>query len=54
MPDPSMPRQMPPLIERKLREVLAWRLRPNPIDLYMAIRDALEEEQTGTSAAQQR
>jgi hypothetical protein len=32
---------MPPAVERALREKLGWRNRPNPIDLYMAVRDAL-------------
>jgi hypothetical protein len=40
--DPPMPRQMPPEAERALREVLGWRnATAAPIDLYMAIRDAL-------------
>jgi hypothetical protein len=46
-PDPTMPRVMPPAIERSLREVLGWRDRPNPIDLYMAIKDELERVEEG-------
>ena len=42
MPDPTMPRDMPEAVRRALEAVLGWRNRPNPIDLYMAIRDALE------------
>jgi hypothetical protein len=43
--DPTMPRQLPSSVERRLRDVLGWRNRPNPIDLYMAIRDVLVEEE---------
>jgi hypothetical protein len=54
MPDPMMPRQMPPAAEKALRDVLGWNLRPNPIDLYMTIRDALEREgPTGQSELHQ-
>jgi hypothetical protein len=53
--DPQMPRQIPPHVERELRRVLGWRDRPNPIDLYLAVRDALvEAEETGDEAAQPR
>ena len=45
MTDPTMPRQMPPEVERALREKLGWRNRPGPIDVYLAIRDALLERQ---------
>jgi hypothetical protein len=38
-----MPRQLPPTVERALRERPGWRYRPAPIDLYMAIRDVLLE-----------
>jgi hypothetical protein len=38
-----MPRQLPASVERRLRNVLGWRNRANPIDVYMAIRDALAE-----------
>ena len=41
--DPTMPRQLPPAVERALREVLGWRARPAPVDVYMAIRDTLLE-----------
>ena len=41
--DPTMPRQMPPEVERALREVLGWRNRPAPVDVYMAVRDVLVE-----------
>ena len=43
--DLLMPRQLSPAVERALRNVLGWRNRPAPIDVYMAIRDALAEEQ---------
>jgi hypothetical protein len=45
--DPTMPRQLPPSVERALRDKLGWRDRPNRVDLYNAIRDALEEAQAG-------
>jgi hypothetical protein len=51
MADPTMPRQMPPSVERRLREVLGWGNRPNRIDLYMAIRDALAEAQAASGAS---
>jgi hypothetical protein len=54
MADPTMPRQLPPAVERRLRDVLGWRNRPNPIDLYMAIRDTLVEVQTGRGGASER
>jgi hypothetical protein len=41
MTDPEMPRQMPPHVERALQRVLGWRGKPNPIDFYLAIQDAL-------------
>jgi hypothetical protein len=34
---------MPDAARKALAEVLGWRTRPNPIDLYNAIRDALIE-----------
>jgi hypothetical protein len=34
MPDPTMPKRMPARVERELRDVLAWRNRLNPVDLY--------------------
>jgi hypothetical protein len=40
---PDDTRQLPAGVERRLREVLGWRNRPNPIDIYMAIRDVLVE-----------
>jgi hypothetical protein len=43
--DPTMPRQLPPAVERALTEVMGWRNRPNPVDLYNAIRDVLVEAQ---------
>ena len=36
---------MPQAVERALIEKMGWRDRPNPIDLYCAIREALEKEQ---------
>lgn len=41
--DPTIPKRMPKRVERELLNVLGWRGRPNPIDLYNAIRDALLE-----------
>jgi hypothetical protein len=38
---------MPPAVERRLREVLGWRYRPAPVDLYNAIRDVLVEAEAG-------
>jgi hypothetical protein len=46
--DPSMPRQMPPAVERALREKLGWRNRPNPVDIYNAVRDGLVEAQAAS------
>jgi hypothetical protein len=43
--DPPMPRQLPSSVERRLRDVLGWRNRPNPIDVYMAMGDVLVEEE---------
>lgn len=40
-----MPRHMPPAVERELKLVLGWKTRPAPVDLYMAIPDALEASQ---------
>jgi hypothetical protein len=48
MTDPTMPRQLPPHVERALREKLGWRNRPNPVDLYLAIRDALIEAEAAS------
>jgi hypothetical protein len=45
MTDPTMPRLMPPAVERALRVKFGWRDRPGPIDLYNAIRDALVEDE---------
>jgi hypothetical protein len=39
--DPQMPKRMPPEVERELQAVLQYRDRPNPIDVYNAIRDVL-------------
>jgi hypothetical protein len=39
--DPSTPRLMPPEVERELRNLLGFRTRPNPVDVYMVIRDEL-------------
>lgn len=36
-----MPRQMSPEVEREWRLILSYHNRPNPIDLYNAIRAAL-------------
>ena len=49
-PDPTMPRRMPPLVAREIEGILGWRARPNPIDVYDAIRDALvtADRDTGT------
>ena len=45
--DPTRPGQLSLAVERVLRNVLGWRNRPAPIDVYMAIRvrDALAEDQ---------
>jgi hypothetical protein len=45
--DPTMPRQLPPQVERALRERLGWCARPNPVDCYMAVGDALVETASG-------
>ena len=46
-----MPRQMPPAVERALRELMGWRnAAPARVDFYMAIRDALEAEQARLAA----
>ena len=40
--DPTMPRKMPPAVERALREVIGWRnAAAAPIDFYNAIYDEL-------------
>lgn len=45
MPDPTMPKRIPPAIERELRVMLhEYRVRPSPVDVYLTIRDALEAE----------
>jgi hypothetical protein len=44
---------MPARIERELRDVLAWRSRPNPFDLYQTIRDALLDSPQGGGEAPQ-
>ncbi len=41
MPDPTMPKLMPPEAERELFEVLNWRVQPNPIDVYDRLREVL-------------
>jgi len=57
MHDPTMPKRIPPALERELRIMLhEYRVRPAPIDVYNSIRDALEAEQLrsprGASPAQ--
>jgi hypothetical protein len=37
----ALPPVMPPEVERQLQFVLGYQNRPNPIDVYLAIRDAL-------------
>jgi hypothetical protein len=39
--DPMMPRVMPPEVERELQNLMGYRARPNPVDVYHAIRDEL-------------
>ena len=40
-PDPTMPRAMPLNLEREIERVLGRRYRPNPVDVYNAVRDEL-------------
>jgi hypothetical protein len=44
---------IPARVERKLRDVLAWRNRPNPVDPYQIIRDALLDSPQGGGEAPQ-
>ena len=39
--DPTIPRRMPPAVERALLEKLGWRNRPKPVDLYAAVFEVL-------------
>jgi len=48
--DPVMPRVMPPAVARELQHLMGWRDRPNPIDVYLTIRDVLEAAQCRASA----
>jgi hypothetical protein len=44
MTDPTMPRQMPPVVERALQDALGWRNRPKP--LTSCTRSARWEEES--------
>lgn len=39
-----MPRDMPERASRAIEAVLGWSGRPNPVDIYAALREALAEE----------
>ena len=43
--DPTMPALMPPAVEQALAEVLGFRGKANPVELYDAIRAELERLQ---------
>jgi hypothetical protein len=50
--DPTMPRKMPPAVERALKELIGWRkAAAAPIDYYMAIYDELVVAEERPSAA---
>ena len=42
---PTMPSLMPPAVEKAIAEVLGFRGKANPVELYDAIRDALVKAQ---------